>query len=1005
MAARKHSSRRTSTGLLVAVATAATMGAVAAPTAALAEEATPDASSQAQASAQPTESQPATSQAQAVPTATTSGSATSTQSTTAAAATSTQPAAAATSTQPAATAATAATATAPEPAAEPTAAPASGTDGSYEENGIYRVTVRYVDSTGSQLAPSWQCELAEGESWSAESPSIEGYQLADPAQSTVAGTAAGDDHDPTYTVTYANVMATYQVVYELQVSGGYRVDRESEHAAPAGTVAVAEPADIDGYHCVTAEQDRSVTVTADGKARIVLRYDQDQLSYGVYYRTGGSYVAPSTGHVGDALVPPTAPTKPGYGFAGWDTDGDGVADALPERFPDHDVTATAVWVPGQAAYEVRYYGEKQGDAYGGAKRYQLLGSVRQEGQTGTTTSPARQLDTSESGRFPFYQYASETSATIAGDGSTIVSVYYDWKPVTVKYYVLPDNDNALRDAYVMATRTENFGEDLWMPSGDEALKVYKEQRKGSKAHFVAWVSNRSGYERNFNASVVSANDIYFMDGKLFVLLWATFSDEAFRHYFISADEGVEEGSYADDTAKLVSETERTSDSYDIISDNPSSPTYPYEWRVSTAAWDGRDRSGILWGEWHKFSDMTPTADGLYRIPGTTGEVDLTVQNVLEVRYARRSYTISCVVDGDEVASEQLRWGTKFQAGGIVDPARLVAPEGTVFAGWGTRPTSTRYLSGELEMPTSNVRLYAQWKHPGSVVSFDTHGGTPVDSQTVAHDAKVTRPQRPTREGYVFGGWYFYGDGSTTPARFSFDMPIDHDLVLHAAWKSDGVQTTYTVVHVTEDGTELARETDDGLVGETVTATPLAAGDPARAGWRYVSSTGSTINLSPDAARNVVTFVYAKDPSYSYVVRAVDAATGEDLAHWVCVRSGDVVVDVDAPQVNGWRVRGRGTGYVGADGTREVVFLYDRVPAGGDQGENDPGQDTSLGQRDGAPSPVRASLVDTASRKHGAAEKDLLPQTSDVSRGGVVAALASVGAALAAAGSRLRRRED
>lgn len=962
MAANRYGSRRTSAGLLVAIATTVTMGAVAAPTAALAEEAAPDASTQAQAT-----SQPATEQSQAAPAAATSESAAATQSTVATPAT--------------------------------PAAPASGTDGSYEESGVYRVTVRYVDSTGCQLAPSWQRELSEGESWSAESPSVDGYQLVDPAQSTVAGTAAGNDHNPTYTVTYANVMATYQVVYELQVNGGYRVDREAEHTAPAGTLAVAAPANIDGYHCVTAEQDRSVTVTADGNARIVLRYDQDQPSYSVYYRTGGSYVAPFTGHAGDALVPPTAPTKPGYVFAGWDTNGDGVADALPERLPDNDVTATAVWVPGQAAYEVRYFVEKQGDVYGGAKHYQLLGSVRQEGKTGTTTSPARKLDTSEGKRFQFYQYERETSATIAGDGSTIVSVYYNWKPVTVKYYVLPDNGNTLTDAYVMATRTENFGEGLWMPSGDDALKVYKEQRNGSKAHFIAWVSNKSGNRRSFNASVLSANDVYFIDGKPVVLLWASFSDEAFPTYFISATEGVEEGSYADDTASLVQETDDTSASYRIISDSPSSSTYPYEWRVSTAAWDGHDRSGIQWGEWHRFSDMKPVEDGLYRIPDATGKVDNATQNVAEVRYARRSYAITYYVDGVEVASEKLRWGTKFQAGDIVDPARLVAPEGMVFAGWGTRPSSTHYLSGELEMPTSNVHLYAQWKHPDSVVSFDTHGGTPIGSQTVAYDAKVACPQKPTREGYVFGGWYFYGDGSMTPARFSFDMPVEHDLVLHAAWKTDGVQTTYTVVHVTEDGTELARETDNGLVGETVTATPLAAGDPARAGWRYVSSAGSTIDLSPYAMRNVVTFVYTKDPSYSYIVRAVDAATGEDLAHWVCVRSGDVVVDVDAPQVSGWRVRGRGTGFVSANGTREVVFLYDRVPAGGNQGES------GLEPQNGAPSPVRASFVGATPCQHGASDKDLLPQTGDGSRSAVAAALASVGAALAAAGSRLRRRED
>lgn len=117
----------------------------------------------------------------------------------------------------------------------------AGTDGTYEENGIYKVTVRYVDGSGNQIAPSFQQELAEGSAWSATSPTVEGYQLADSTQAVVSGTMEGSDHNPVITVSYTNVLCPYQVVTELQVGDDYRVARTVEHTAAAGTKVSVAP--------------------------------------------------------------------------------------------------------------------------------------------------------------------------------------------------------------------------------------------------------------------------------------------------------------------------------------------------------------------------------------------------------------------------------------------------------------------------------------------------------------------------------------------------------------------------------------------------------------------------------------------------------------------------------------------------------------------------------------------------------------------------------------------
>ena len=47
-------------------------------------------------------------------------------------------------------------------------------------------------------------------------------------------------------------------------------------------------------------------------------------------------------------------------------------------------------------------------------------------------------------------------------------------------------------------------------------------------------------------------------------------------------------------------------------------------------------------------------------------------------------------------------------------------------------------------------------HNGFTVTYDTQGGTPVESVRVLHGESVS-PETPTREGYRFDGWYLDRD--------------------------------------------------------------------------------------------------------------------------------------------------------------------------------------------------------------------------------------------------------
>ena len=72
------------------------------------------------------------------------------------------------------------------------------------------------------------------------------------------------------------------------------------------------------------------------------------------------------------------------------------------------------------------------------------------------------------------------------------------------------------------------------------------------------------------------------------------------------------------------------------------------------------------------------------------------------------------------------------------------------------------------------------------VKFDTMGGSIVEDQIIANGTTATEPTAPSKEGYIFKGWYLDKDFSKP---YDFSTPVTADITLYALWEKETVPNT------------------------------------------------------------------------------------------------------------------------------------------------------------------------------------------------------------------------
>ena len=470
---------------------------------------------------------------------------------------------------------------------------------------------------------------------------------------------------------------------------------------------------------------------------------------------GGSYVDPQ--FVTDTTEEPTAPTKSGYDFAGW-YDGD-------TKFSfggtlDSNKDLTAHWTAKNAVnYTVIHWLENADDT-----EYSYKESVQMSGAAGSQT-------TATAKSYEGFTAQTITQETIAGDGSTIVNVYYKRDVYEVKFYSVKWVPTGLFRGYydadkLLKTITAKHGAFI----GDQWPTI-----NGSST----WQTNPSGQPYQVNIETMPLGGATFYGPK-------TGSGSETAYYYVEVLPGESGGTlvggkyykqHHEDTSPGTGYSVTKEDQYDITG-------YTFNATISTKIGKKYDNAKFY--------------------------------------YTRNNYDVVFVNNGKTVHTQSYPFKASIAEAGSYTPSR---PEGIdaayVFTGWYADPAGAQlYDFDGKTMPAQNITVYAHWAAPVHKVTFMVGETTYKTMVNVEHKATITLPSNPTSTDSTedFLGWT-YQDGKP----FNPETKITGDLTLYAKF---GSKTGYSVTYVTEGSSPV---TDDKLYAEDAYATVLNGPSTAPAG--------------------------------------------------------------------------------------------------------------------------------------------------------------------------------
>ncbi|MGW8114930.1 YDG domain-containing protein [Caproicibacterium sp. NSD3] len=234
-----------------------------------------------------------------------------------------------------------------------------------------------------------------------------------------------------------------------------------------------------------------------------------------------------------------------------------------------------------------------------------------------------------------------------------------------------------------------------------------------------------------------------------------------------------------------------------------------------------------------------------------------------------------------------------------------------FAGWYDNEAlaGDAYTFEGKTMPAKDLLLYAKWIPKQVTVTFDTQGGTQIDSQTFTAGGTAQKPADPTRGTDTFKDWTRNG------VPFSFSTQIMEDTTLQANY-STNTTDIYTIKYV--DADDLTKEiapsdTGSGQPNSTVTISAKVID-----GYQPVVMSTSVV-LNRDQIE--IKLAYKKLDNWSYTIHYKDTLGTQITADTTGTSSAASMVAF-YQAIGGYQVQN--TSAVLTKENHEYTFVYDKM---------------------------------------------------------------------------------
>ena len=645
---------------------------------------------------------------------------------------------------------------------------------------------------------------------------------------------------------------TGRVVATKECTDGQTVSDFSDVTFPVGP----DESITGWYFDEAAQTEKADSVTINGQN--VKLYAKVEKGYWITFdANGGSYTAPVFYANGTAAAEPAEPSKPGFKFAGWYLDEALETKAIFDNLKAN-TTVYAKWNAASAKYTVIHWWENAND-----DDYSYHESQELYGNAGEMTSAAAKKYKVDGTNILGEKVTSNevftaetiTQKTIAGDGSTIVNVYYK------------------RASYTLTFKD---------PRGRQTLKTVTkkwEQNLDTTDWYTYDGNNNYRINKNTdNARMIAFLSVMPMNGATLYAI-RSLANTNTATYYVETLNGDEAGAIQINgrwfTVHHVDTTRGTA-SYTV---------------------GDEDRYPIT---------------GFNLIPDMGTQVGDSYKNA-KFYYSRASFEIIYINNGVEDKKTAYKYEADISGAGnaykpTIPPA---GKEDYVFAGWYADPTGqTKYDFTGKKMPANSITVYAKWVPPTYTVTLYDQDknkillgtdseGNPIYSLEVAKGAKFDESQVPTitlDEGETFLGWKLQ-DG--TPFNLDTEINRNYELYAHV-----GSTKGYRVQYEGGKDTTGTAPLDDTNYAEGSYADVKLPGDLAKAdkvflGWATEATAPTTIYQPGDklpieagkAVDGVITLyaVWGDKPVQTKLT--YNANFGETPAEKVCELENNATVTI------------------------------------------------------------------------------------------------------------------